>query len=160
MKAHQASLSMGFSRQEYWSGLQTLLQEIFPTQGSNPQSLTSLALAGSSLPLEPPRKSHLTSMGVLFSQSCLILCSPMDCSLPDSSVHWDSPGKNTGVGGHSLLHRISPTQGSNPGLPHCRKVLYCLNHQVWVPISKHRWHHREKYLFANRGITQWLQTLH
>ena len=34
--AHQALLSMGFSRQEYWSGLPCLLQGIFPTQGSNP----------------------------------------------------------------------------------------------------------------------------
>ena len=34
--AHQAPLSMGFSRQEYWSGLPFLLQGIFPTQGSNP----------------------------------------------------------------------------------------------------------------------------
>ena len=34
--AHQASLSMGFPRQEYWSGLQSLLQGIFSTQGSNP----------------------------------------------------------------------------------------------------------------------------
>ena len=34
--AHQAPLSRGFSRQEYWSGLQALLQEIFPTQGMNP----------------------------------------------------------------------------------------------------------------------------
>ena len=34
--AHQAPQSMGFSRQEYWSGLHFLLQGIFPTQGSNP----------------------------------------------------------------------------------------------------------------------------
>ena len=34
--ARQASLSMGFSRQEYWSGLLSLLQRIFPTQGLNP----------------------------------------------------------------------------------------------------------------------------
>ena len=33
--SHQASLSKGFSRQEYWSGLPFLLQGIFPTQGSN-----------------------------------------------------------------------------------------------------------------------------
>ena len=32
-------------------------------------------------------------------QSCLSVCSPMDSSLPGSSVHGDSPGKNTGVGG-------------------------------------------------------------
>ena len=42
---------------------------------------------------------------------------------------WNSPGKNTGVGCHSLLHGIFPTQGSNPGLPHCRKILYHLSHQ-------------------------------
>ena len=39
----------------------------------------------------------------------------MDCSPPDSSVHGDSPGKNTGVGCHALLHGIFPTQGLNPG---------------------------------------------
>ena len=36
-----------------------------------------------------------------------------------SSVHGDSPGKNTGVGCHSLLQGIFLTQGSNPGLLHC-----------------------------------------
>ena len=36
-------------------------------------------------------------------QSCLTLCDPMDCSPPGSSVHGDSPGKNTGVGYHGLL---------------------------------------------------------
>ena len=36
---------------------------------------------------------------------------------------WDSPGKNTGVGYHFLLQGIFPTQGSNPGLPHCRQML-------------------------------------
>ena len=56
-------------------------------------------------------------------------CNPMDCSPPGSSVHADSPGKNTGVGCHALLQRIFPTQGSNPGLPHCRWILYCLSHQ-------------------------------
>jgi len=38
----------------------------------------------------------------------------MDCSLPGSSVHGDSPGKNTGVGCHALFQGIFPTQGSNP----------------------------------------------
>ena len=52
----------------------------------------------------------------------------MDCSLPSSSVHRASPGKNTGVGRHALLQGIFPTQGSNPGLAHCRWILYCLNH--------------------------------
>ena len=42
---------------------------------------------------------------------------------------WNSPGKNTGVGSHSLLQGIFPTQRLNPGLPHCRQVPYCLSHQ-------------------------------
>ena len=50
------------------------------------------------------------------TQSCLTLCDHMDCSLPGSSVHGDSPGKNTGVGCHALLQGIFPTQESNPGL--------------------------------------------
>ena len=41
----------------------------------------------------------------------------------------DSPGKNTGVGCHFLLQVIFPTQGSELGLPHLRRILYCLSHQ-------------------------------
>ena len=53
----------------------------------------------------------------------------MDCSPPGSSVHGDSPGKNTGVGCHALLQGIFPIQGSNPGLLHCGQILHCLSHQ-------------------------------
>ena len=42
---------------------------------------------------------------------------------------WLYPGQNTGVGSRSLLQGIFPTQGSNPGLPHCRQILYQLSHQ-------------------------------
>ena len=66
----------------------------------------------------------------LVAQSCLTLCNPRDCSPPGSSVHGDSPGKNIGVGCHALLQRIFPTQGSNPGLLHCRWILYHLSHQA------------------------------
>ena len=66
----------------------------------------------------------------------------MDCSPPGSSVHVDSPGKNTGVGCHALLQGIFPTQGSNPGLPHCRQILYHLSHQKspmeWVAYPSSR----------------------
>ena len=68
----------------------------------------------------------------LVAQSCPTLCDPMDCSPPGSSVHGDSPGKNTGVGCHALLQGIYPTQGSNPGLPHHRWILYQLSHQFLV----------------------------
>ena len=43
----------------------------------------------------------------LVTQWCPTLCDPMDCSPPDSSVHGDSPGKNTGVGCHALLQGSS-----------------------------------------------------
>ena len=53
----------------------------------------------------------------------------MNYSLPGSSVHGDSLGKNIGVGCHALLQGIFPTQRSNPGLPHCRWILYHLKQQ-------------------------------
>ena len=63
------------------------------------------------------------------AQSCLTLCNPMYCSLPGSSIHRDSPHKNTGMGSHSLLQRSFLTQGWNPGLLPCRRILYHLSHQ-------------------------------
>ena len=42
---------------------------------------------------------------------------------------WNSPAQNVGVGNHSPLHGIFPTQGSNPGLLHCRWILHQLSHQ-------------------------------
>ena len=65
----------------------------------------------------------------LVAQSCLTLCNPMDCSPPGFSVHGDSPGQYTGVGSHALFQGIFLTQGLNPGLLHCRRVLYHLSHQ-------------------------------
>ena len=59
---------------------------------------------------------------VLAAQSCPTLCNPMNCN-------WNSLGKNTGVGSHSLLQGIFPTQGSNSCLLHCRHILYSLSHQ-------------------------------
>ena len=52
--AHQAPVSMGLSRQEYWSGLPCSLQGDLPDPGMEPASLKSGALAGGSLPLVPP----------------------------------------------------------------------------------------------------------
>ena len=65
----------------------------------------------------------------LVIQSGLTLCDPVDRSPPGSSVHGDSPGKNTGVGCHALLQGIFPNQWSNLGLPPCTRILYCLSHQ-------------------------------
>ena len=68
-------------------------------------------------------------MWCLVAQSCPTLGDPTDCSPPGSSVHGDSPGKNTGVDCYALLQGIIPTQDSSPGLLHCRQILYCLSHQ-------------------------------
>ena len=65
----------------------------------------------------------------LVAQLCPTSCDPMDGSPPGSSVCRDSLGKHTGVGSLSLLQGIFPTQGSNPGLPHCSQILYCLSNQ-------------------------------
>ena len=65
----------------------------------------------------------------LVAQSCPTCSDPRDHSLPGSSDHGDSPGKNTGVGCHFLLQEIFQTQGSNPGLLHCRQILYLLSYQ-------------------------------
>ena len=51
---------------------------------------------------------------------------------------WDSPGQNTGMGSLSLLQGIFPTQGSNPGLPHCRQILYQLSHNCLKGSIKYR----------------------
>ena len=42
---------------------------------------------------------------------------------------WNFPSQNTGMGCHALLQGIFPIQGSNPGLPQCRRILYQLSHQ-------------------------------
>ena len=69
---------------------------------------------------------------------------------------WNSPGQNTGGGSLSLLQGIFPTQGSNPGLLHCRQILYQLSHKgspsrgkrhtsgddiVWAPGFRWIWGH-------------------
>ena len=75
----------------------------------------------------------------------MILCKENCLFRPESESHsvmsdslrpqglyspWNSPGQNTGMGSLSLLQGIFPTQGSNPGLLHCRRILYHLNHKV------------------------------
>ena len=58
-------------------------------------------------------------------------CSVMSDSLQPHGLYssWNSLGQNTEVGSLSLLQGIFPTQGSNPGLPHCRQILYQMSHK-------------------------------
>ena len=85
------------------------------------------------MPTQPGRRSLLEATGQIPGAHS-VLSGPLwhtmlACSLLDSFVHESSPGKNTGVGCHALLPGIFPTQGSNPGLPRCRWILYCLSHK-------------------------------
>ena len=91
-------------------------------------------------PLFLPGESH--------RQRSLEGYSPWDCNELDTTEHlssslfvsdslrpcglyspWNSPGQNTGVGSHSLVQGIFPTQGLNSGLLHCRQILYQLCRQ-------------------------------
>ena len=66
----------------------------------------------------------------LVTQPCLTLFDPVDCSPPGSSVHGDSPGKNTGVSCHFLLQGIFLTQRLNPHLLHWQAESLPMCHQV------------------------------
>ena len=61
----------------------------------------------------------------LVAQSCPTLCDPVDCSLPGSSVHGDSPGNNTGVGSHSRQQYWSGQPGAlpDPGIKPASRAL-------------------------------------
>ena len=98
---------------------------------------------------------------IIFPKHCLLQCRKMKSASevaqlyptlwphglqPTRLLHpWDFPEKNTGVGCHFLLQGIFPTQGSNPGLLHCRQTLYHLSHQVspkkvWISTSTKFYH--------------------
>ena len=81
---------------------------LVPRPGIKPMSP---ALVGRFLNIGPP-------VLYLVAQSFQTLCNPMDCSPLGSSVHGDSPSKNTGVGCHAFLQAIFPTQGLNSHLLH------------------------------------------
>ena len=104
----------------------------------------------------------LSNVLCLVAQLCLALWVPMDCSPPGSFVHRDSPGQNTGVGCHALFQRIFPPQGSNPGLPHCRRILYHLSHQgspgrewKWKLLS-HVWLFATPWTIVHQGLLSML----
>ena len=76
-------------------------------------------------------QKHDVSLCAKSLQLCPTFCSPTDCSPPGSSVHGDSPGKNTGVGCHALLQGIFPIQGSkqeSPVVPALLVDLLLLSH--------------------------------
>ena len=87
-------------------GSGSLLQGIFLTQRLNPGLLHFR-------PILYHLSQHIYTVLCLVAQSCLTHCDFMGCSLPGSSFHRDSPGKNTGVGSRSLLQGILPISSGN-----------------------------------------------
>ena len=80
-----------------------------------------LALEGS-VPESETEGSEVT-------QSCPAPCDPMDCSLPGCSIHGIFPARVVEWVAISFSRGIFPTQGLNPGLPHCRQMFYLLSYQ-------------------------------
>ena len=96
---------MGFSKQEYWSGLPFPSPEDLPDPGIEPGSP---ALWADALTSEPPGKPHnldnIFLLLLLLSRfSCVRLCVTHRRQPTRLLCPWDSPGKNTGVGCHFLL---------------------------------------------------------
>ena len=140
--ACQALLSMGFSRQKYWSGLP------YPPPGDLPdpkiklESPVSPILAGSFFTTEPPRKSPIDMRMIKSKDSahqkvkaCLPQTTPFSApvsptilkSLPSLACRPPThtaplTGDLPGVGWHTILQRIFPTQGLNLQL---LQLLYC-----------------------------------
>ena len=106
---------MIFPRQEYGSELPFPFSGYLPDPEVEPPSPAS---AGRFFTTEH-RRSPCFRLDELVAQSCLTLCNPVDCMQP-ARLHcpWNSPGKNTEVGCHSLLQGIFLIQGSNSGPPH------------------------------------------
>ena len=99
------------------------------------------SLAGIKVVFKLP--NHICAVLRLVAWLCPTLCDPMDGKSSGSSVHRNSPGQNAGVDCHVLLQGIYPTDGLNPGLPHCRWILYQLSYQGSPHI----------YIDANMNLT-------
>ena len=132
----------------------------------NPEKyrLPTMDVLNQSMPLNKIPKGFIctwtfeNSVLYLVTQLYPTLCDRMGCSLPGSSVHGDSPGKNTGVGCHALLQGIFPTQGWNPGLLNCKWgsprilewVAYPFSRVISGPSNR-----TEVFCIAGRFFTSW-----
>ena len=124
--AHQAPLGKNTGL-----GYHALLQGLFPTQGWNPRPFMSPALAAGALPLVLPSSGRPSTRPCVCVRDSVVSDSLWPLGLRPTRLlcPWDFPGKNTGVGSCILLQVIFLTQGSNPGLLHCRQTLYHLSQQ-------------------------------
>ena len=127
--ACQAPLSIEFSRQEYWSGLSFSTPGCLPDQGIKLSSLVSPTVAGGFFTTEPPGNTLSLPCYAWSLSHAQLFETPWTAA-------WQAP-LSMGIlqarilewAAYALLQGIISTQGSNPGLPHCRWILYCLSHQ-------------------------------
>ena len=117
-------MSIGFSRQNYWSGLPVSFVR-GSSQLRDPTFISHVSCIGRRVfsSLAPPEKSQQPVESE--SESCIV----MSDSLRPNGLYspWNSLGQITGVGSLSLLQGIFLIQGLNPGLLHCRQILYQLS---------------------------------
>ena len=108
----------------------------FSRGSPQPRDRTQVScIAGRFFTSKPPGKPALELKSK--SESHSVVCNSLRPHGLYSS--WNSPGQNSGVDSLSLRQGISPTQGSNPGLLHCRQILYQLSHKespfIWLHTS-------------------------
>ena len=131
--ACQASQSMKFVRQEYWSGL-----PIWTPGSSQPRDQTfvssSPALAGGFFTTEPWGKPHWVSQFSSVTQSCLTLCNPLDCSAPGFPVfHYLPEFAQTHV--HWVSDAIQPSHPLSPPSPPALSLSHHQGLFQWVSSS-------------------------
>ena len=134
MAAHQAPLSLGFSRQEYWSGLPfpSPMHACMQSRFSHirlcvtPRTAAHQAPLSTEYTLPLTNRWHYAVEPTTFTLCVLSHSVVFDSLLPHELqptrllCPMEFSGKNTGVGSHSLHREIFPTQGWNPGLLYCR----------------------------------------
>ena len=132
--AHQAPPSMGFSRQEYWSGVPSAnrCMKRYSKSLAIREKSNSLPPYGLHRPWNSPGQN--TGVSKVFPSPGYLPnpgIEPKSPTLQVDSLSVEPPGKpkNTGVGSLSLLQWIFSTQESNPGLLHGRQILFQLSYQ-------------------------------
>ena len=137
--ARQAPLSMGFCRQEYWSGLPFPTPGDLPNPEIKPASPVLPVLPAESLLAEPPGKprsflcTHKKKMHV---QSCLTLCDPPWTVACQAAVSMEISRQEYWRGLSFPSPGGRPDPGIEPSLPHDRQMLYHLSHQASQKIER------------------------
>ena len=138
--AHQASPSMGFSRQEYWSGVPLPSPSTTQLKKQKPNSIKKISQRPKCVFLwrchRDSHKEHEKMLSIpsslvvcgLVAKSCLTIVTPwtVACQAP-LSVGFSRQEYWSGL--HFLLQNIFQTQELNPGLLHCRPILYQLSYE-------------------------------